>query len=303
MATGNPTLLDIAKRNASDDVVGLIDETSEATPEVRIGAARTIEGTNYKTRVRTGLPSGDFFRNANEGAESGKSEVENRLVETMIFNPNWDCDKAVADASEDGREAYIMEEAEAVMKAAMQNVGSQFYYGTGNSSKGFPGLLAAVDSGMEYDAEGDSNKTSVWGVNFGRKDVQWLVGENGGFQMNPVMTERIEDASGNYYTAYVQEMLTWIGVQVGSIYSVGRIKNVEGDTNTLDDDMLAELVHLWPDGDQPDVLFMNGRSLKQLKKSRTATNATGKPAPWPSEVEGKYGTIPIQVTGSITNSE
>lgn len=303
MATGNVTLLDIAKRNASDEVVGLIDETSKATPEVRMGAARTISGTQYKTRVRTGLPSGDFFRNANEGAEAGKSEIENRLVETMIFNPNWQCDKAVADASEDGREAYILEEAEGVMSAAMQNVGSQFYYGTGNSAKGFPGLLAAVDSDMEYNASGDSNKTSVWGVRWGRRDTQLVVGEEGGFKLDPVTTTRLEDDDGNHFTAYIQEMLTWLGLQVGSKYSIGRIKNVEDDTNTLDDDMLAELVDLWPAGQQPDVIYMNGRSHKQLKKSRTATNATGAPAPWPQNVQGKYGQIPIQVTDSITNSE
>jgi hypothetical protein len=44
---------------------------------------------------------------------------------------------------------------------------------------------------------------------------------------------------------------------------------------------------------------MNRRSLSQLRKSRTATNATGTPAPIPREVEG----IPIIVTEALSSTE
>ncbi|HXE53707.1 MAG TPA: hypothetical protein VN541_11855, partial [Tepidisphaeraceae bacterium] len=74
------TLLDIAKANGSDPIVGLIDETTKAHPEISMVAARTIKGLNYKTWVRTGLPTAGF-RQANQGVASSKSTYENRLVD------------------------------------------------------------------------------------------------------------------------------------------------------------------------------------------------------------------------------
>jgi len=44
---------------------------------------------------------------------------------------------------------------------------------------------------------------------------------------------------------------------------------------------------------------MNRRSLKQLQVSRTATNATGAPAPFPQESFG----VPIIVTDAILSTE
>src|SRR5258708_5520975 len=100
----SPTLLDIAIMNGSDMAVGLVEETIRAVPEVLKGAARTIKGTQYKTLVRTNLPTVGF-RAANEGSPTSKSIYENRLFETFILNPNWTCDKAVADSHEDGAAA------------------------------------------------------------------------------------------------------------------------------------------------------------------------------------------------------
>jgi hypothetical protein len=62
-----PTLLDIAKANGSDAVVGLVDEAVSAHPELTRGFARTIQGIQYKTLVRTGVPTGGSFRAANAG--------------------------------------------------------------------------------------------------------------------------------------------------------------------------------------------------------------------------------------------
>jgi hypothetical protein len=46
-------------------------------------------------------------------------------------------------------------------------------------------------------------------------------------------------------------------------------------------------------------MFMTRRSRGQLRNSRTATNATGAPAPMPTEVGG----VPIEVTDSLSNVE
>ena len=62
----NLTLLDVARLNAGDDVVGLIEESLKAHPELSMGSGRTISGTGFDSLVRTTLPSVGF-RNVGEG--------------------------------------------------------------------------------------------------------------------------------------------------------------------------------------------------------------------------------------------
>lgn len=297
------TLLDIAIHNGSDQVAGLIEESIQVHPELVLGAARTIKGTQYKTLVRTALPTVGF-RNANEGTAAAKSTFENRLVETFIMEPRFESDKAVADGYEDGAEAYIAMEAAAQLEAAMRTLGKQFYYGigTGGDAKGHPGLIGSIDSDLVVDAGGTTADTgsSVWAVKWGVKDVIWVYGQNGQLELNDLRIESIADADGNRFDAYVQTMSAYPGLQVGSKNAIGRIKKITEDSGkTLTDDMIYDLLSKFPAGIVPDVLFMTRRSLKQLRASRTATNATGAPAPIPTEVEG----IPIAVTDSILNTE
>jgi hypothetical protein len=302
----SPTLLDIAKANGSDAVVGLIDESTKVHPELVLGAARTIKGLNYKTLVRTAVPTGNSFRAANEGVASAKGTYINRLVEAFILNPRWDCDKAIADAFEDGANAFIALEGGAILEGAMQDLCSQFYYGTGagGSAKGFPGLLAAYDAtNMLVDAGGTTATTgsSVWAVRWGPKNVQWVWGLNGQLALSDVREESVLDSGGtNKYTAYVQEILARPGVQVASLFSIARLSKVTADSgHTLTDDLLAQLLAKFPAGTQPDVLLMSRRSRAQLQNSRTATNATGAPAPFPTEAFG----VPIAVSDAILNTE
>lgn len=131
------TLLDIVKANGSDGVVGLVDETIRAHPEVMVGAARTIKGINYKTLIRKSLGS-VAFRDFNSGSGVVKATYDNQLIETFLLNPRIEADKAVADAAEDGAEAYISMEATAVMEASMQLLGRQFYYGRRTALKQAP---------------------------------------------------------------------------------------------------------------------------------------------------------------------
>ena len=304
----SPTLLDIAKKNGSDTVVGLVEETIKFVPEISgvtmegktipgVGAARTIKGTQYKTLVRTGLPTVGF-RDANEGVTASKSTYENRLVETFILNPRWECDKAVADASEDGPEAFIAMEAGAIMAAAMQALGSQFFYGRGSAdAKGHPGLVDSVLSTYTQDRAGSGSACgSVYAVKFGPQHVQWVYGQNGQLVTPDVRIETLLDSSNRKYTGYVQDMLAYVGVQVASVYSIGRVKNVTAAVPLRDSDLYALLAKMKI---VPDVLFMNRTLLEQLRASRTATNATGAPAPRPTDVDG----IPIAATESLTFTE
>jgi len=310
------TLLDIAKINGSDEHVGLIDEAMRNVPEIsgkvkyrgqmvsvpNVGASRTLKGRMYKTRVRITLPVVGF-RDANDGSDAVNSIFENRLVETFIMNPRWECDVAVADSNEDGPEALIAEEADAILNAALMALGKQFYYGrNGADGKGHPGLIDAVDSSMIVDATGSTADTasSVWAVKFGPQAVQWVFGDKGSLEMSEVRKESILGQNNKRLTAYVQELLCYPGVQVAGKYSVAKIKNLTAQAGKgLTDSLLDDLLSAFPVGQEPDAIFGTKRSLSQLRKSRTATNATGAEAPTPQDYEG----VPLIATESILNTE
>ncbi|ODA28067.1 hypothetical protein A6X21_14495 [Planctopirus hydrillae] len=300
MPTGMITLLDIAKKNGSDRTVGLIEETVVATPELQLGAARTIKGISYPVLVRNSVPKGGF-RSANEGTERVKSEYVNKTFEAMIFNPQWAMDKAVAMADEDGPAAAMAREAQGIMLGSMIHLAMQFYYGVNNDAKGFPGLEAQYDlTGMTLDAEGAGGR-SVWAVKFGPQHVQWLWAQDGtGLVVTPEREQTLYDANGKPYTGILQEINTRVGLQLGSRHSAARIANLDGTTgHTLNDDLMFDLLAKFPADVRPDMFLMNTKSLNELRKSRTATNATGTPAPLPTEV----GNIPIMLTEALKDNE
>lgn len=306
------TLLDIAKMNG---VVGdLVDEAARAVPEMTgrdtfnggrtipgVGASRTLKGLFYKTLIRTALPS-VAFRSANQGTAQTKSVYENRMVECFTANPRWSCDVAVADRSEDGVAVLMSREASAHLQAALQHCAKQFYYGTGNDAKGFPGLVTMHNTDLVVDAGGTTADTgsSLWAVKYGADYTQWVYGNSGKFRVTDMEIRDVDDADGNPYSAYFQEMFAHVGLQMLNKFSVGRIKKLTAEASkTLTDDMIAQLIEKFPVGYKPDVMFCSRRSLRQLQDSRTATNSTGAPAPFPQEAFG----IPIVATDSILDTE
>jgi hypothetical protein len=58
-------------------------------------------------------------------------------------------------------------------------------------------------------------------------------------------------------------------------------------------------MQIFPASRGPNYVVMNRRSLGQLQRSRTATNPTGAPAPFPQEAFG----VPIVVTDQINSTE
>jgi len=304
-----PTLLDVIKRNGTDAVVGLIDETSKATPEVRLGAARTIAGLNYKTRVRTSLPTVGF-RQVNAGTAISQQTIEQRLIECYLMNPQFEVDKAAADAAEDGAAAYLAEEAEAIMRAAFQALGTAFFYGadaTFGKTDAFPGCLQCYKNDTMYvDAAGttDDTASSVWLVRWGLTDVKWVLGNGGEARVTDPVECRLIDGSSNPYTGYRQELYLRPGLQVGSVNSLCRIKKLTEDAGKgLTDALIDEAMEKFPAGAPPTACYMTRRSRRQWKDSRTATNPTGAPAPWPDTIDGPEGQIPVFTTDSIVDTE
>ena len=304
-------LLDIAKLNGSDTIVGLIEETLTYAPEVQIMPARTIRGTSYKIASRVSYP-GVGFRAANEGSTPSKSEFENQLIECYILSGAVQADVAVARAYEDGEQAWKDIESVGVMRQAMIELGSQVIYGTSHQAKGFPGLQAihtAFNSGLVVDAGGTSAGTasSVYGINTDTQGVQLVFGAGTTFELGEWRIENVGTSS--VYPAHVANLTAWVGMQVGSKYSVGRLKDATADSGMgVTDSKLAELLSKYPVGYRPNYWLMNRRSAYQLQVSRSASTvqngvktSSGSEifAPLPTESNG----IPIVITDSISNTE
>ena len=309
MAQAN--LLDIAKLNGSDTIVGLIEETLTYAPEVQIMPARTIRGTSYKIASRVSYP-GVGFRAANEGSTPTKSEFENQLIECYILSGAVQADLAVARAYEDGEQAWKDIESVGVMRQAMIELGSQVIYGTTADAKGFPGLQAihtAFNSGLLVDAGGSTPGTgsSVYGINTDTQGVQLVFGAGTTFELGEWRIENVGTSS--VYPAHVANLTAWVGMQVGSKYSVGRLRDATDDAlGGVTDAKLANLLSKYPVGYRPNYWLMNRRSAYQLQVSRSSViSATGSKsasgaevfAPLPSESNG----IPIVITDSILNDE
>ena len=304
MANAYPTMLDVAKINGSDAVVGLIEENLNVAPEVTIFPARTIAGTSFKTLHRTALPSTQF-RTANEGVNTTKSSYVNKLVECYYLDGKMEIDVAVAQADEQGEAHAMSIEADGHMQAALLHLGKQVWYGVGNDAKGFPGAQAIVDSDYTLDAGGTTAGTgsSVYGVRVGPKHASMVFGRDTVLQIGDWSKQRITRSSKEL-TAWLNSLEGWVGMQWINKDSVCRLKDATADSGkTVTDALLAQLLSQlkWV----PDYWFMSRRSRYQLQVSRTATSntsgesATRPIAPLPTESNG----IPIVVTDSLLNTE
>lgn len=309
-------LLDVAKLNGNDKIVGLIEENLTFAPEVSRFPARQIRGTSYYTVKRTGFPSVSF-RSANEGVTPSKSTFAKQLVECYILASQVEVDKAVALAHEDGMAALEMIESSGVMKQALIELGSQIWYGVSTDAKGFPGVKAAVTFGSTiFLNSGGSDalvQTSVYFVKYGNQDVSLITGNGTTFNLGEFRDQTLYDGSNNAYEGRTAGLTAWTGLQIGNANCVGRIGNVGQDSetgDTLTDSKIAQLLQKFPVGYKPDEIWMNRRSAGQLQRSRTVVINSGPGsaraganveavAPWPDSAFD----IPIQVTDSILSTD
>lgn len=306
----NLTLLDLAKLNGADAVVGLIEEVASAAPEVTIIPARTIRGTSYKTVARNSRPSVGF-RSANEGTDATKSNFTERLVECFILSARVEVDKAVARGYEDGEAALQAIEAAGVMAAALTQVGTQTFYGDSASSKGFTGLQnlqSALNGDIIVDAGGTTAGTgsSVYAIKAGNTGVSYVYGNGTTFDLSAFREGDATDANNKRYAALIADLTAWIGLQCVNKYAIGRLKDCTADSGKgVTDAKIAELLSKFPIGETPTHLLMSRRSAFQLQTSRTMTASTKQEAftgILPGRPTESFG-IPIIITDSLVDTE
>lgn len=296
VATFNKTDMDILVRDVLDDA-----------PFLSVLAAMPVRGNTFSYTRLTANPSVGF-RAVNNGIETEKSTYEKVTIDLAVMDASWAMDIAAAQVDERGVEHILAIEAMNHMRQAMVEVEEQILNGTFNiGSNGFNGfanqanLNNAADA-MVVDATGTTANTgsSVYLVRTGDADVQVLWGQGGVISMGDFQIVERDGSSVGRFPAYYQPITGWCGCKVASTYSVARIANLTADSGKgLTDSLIARALERFPAGRGPDYIVMNRRSLRQLQSSRTATNPTGAPAPFPVEAFG----VPIIVTDALKNTE
>ena len=300
----------------ADMVADAYDLSGRETSEVRaaapvISSLPAIPASNgivHKQSVMTALPV-TGFRSENAGRDFDHSVDRIDTVDLKILDWSWMVDKAVADSSRfgGGREQYIAREGLRHVQSAMFNLEQQWIYGTANNAAGFNGLLDstnldAIADEMVVNAAGTTASTasSVYLIRRNSAECGMVYKGDGAVELGETMVQNFVDGSGKNLPAYYTPGCGWFAGFFGSLYSVARICNLTEDSGKgLTDDLIYQALERFPAGHGPDMMIMNRRSQFQLRSSRTATNATGAPAPMVNEVAG----VPVVTTDAILNTE
>jgi hypothetical protein len=274
-------------------------------------------GTTHKYTKETGAPVVGF-RAENAGREMDSSTDTLVTVALKILDFSWQVDQATAAGWRKGKGHYVAREGLRHLSAGFFAYERQLINGiigasdsaaASGDAAGFAGFRDAVTvdalaDPMVVNATGAVADTasSVWGVRLAEDGVAGVMIEDAPFDIGETVTQQrvVNPGTDNKtFPTWYTPGFTWLAVQVGSAYDIGRIANLTAATAPLNDDLIAELLSRYPIGFAPTHLLMSRRSRKQLQDSRTATNATGVPAPFPTESFG----VPIVATDAIGNTE
>jgi hypothetical protein len=273
-----------------------------------LAAIPAVEATNgdvHKYLKRTGAPTVGF-RAINVGRDVSPSAQEVVTIALKYLDASFHLDVAYCTAFSSpvygtGVNAAINSELGEHLAAAMFEYEKQLINGTGNQAGGFDGLADNLGSlGTMVKSGGGStasSQTSVYLVRAGENDVRSVVGNEGRFNMSDQSLAVVDDGAGSTFDAYRTAAGGWMGMEHGSIWSTGRIGNIE---TALSDDDIYGLAKEFPANRPPNLCVMSPKALELLRKSRTATNPTGQPAPWANAV---LNDVPVIVTDAITETE
>jgi len=305
MSTGYTTLVDIAARTDSDAIIGLIEDVTTYAPEFSVFPAAAKAGTTYRITRRTALPT-SAFRNVNESLTIGKSVYAQEVKQMYYVDCQLQIDEAIVKADDGAIGELLTQEAAGALESVIQRIGSQIYYGTTADAKGFAGLTSP--SVGKWPAGGTTNSTSAWLVWMNPQGVQLVVGNDGAIALPDWRVQSITSTT-TQHTAWVSNLSTFIGLQVGSAASCWRVSGIDPtDANDrLTDARGNGLLSKVPLSRRAGLRwFMNRDAAYTLQLSRTGiANVVAGPggtpawAPMPTELAG----IPITVTDSILTTE
>lgn len=309
MAANNyPTVSDLVADALNLAPFEVSQVKNQAPVLMNLPAVMSSDGDYHRYAVYTTAPT-VAFRSENAGRVLSHSADSITDVALKILDWSFGVDKAVADRwRQGGASAYIAREGLRHLGAAMFKFEQQFFDGTGADAAGFNGLansshLNAVADEMVISAGGTTAdvQASCYLLRVNPAECA-AVFKGDSFQLGETVVTHLPDNSNpeNVFPAYYTPCTSWFAAQTGSMYSAARICNIEDAAGKkLTDDLIYEALSKFPAGMAPNLIVCNQASLEMLRAARTATNATGAPAPMPTEVTG----IPVVTTDALTSTE
>ncbi len=296
----------------SDMVADALDLSGNELNEVRaaapvismLPAVPSSNGLFHKYSVMTQLPNVDF-REEYVGRDLDHSIDEIRSFELKHLDFSWKIDVATAQAWKKGKEDIIAREGRRHVMSTLFTLETQFINGTlGGKAGGFEGLannsnLATLAGSDLVINAGGTGGSSVYLMRVSdAENCMVYKGEGMAVSLGETRIQDTLDGSGKHFPSYYTPAGSWFGAQYGALYSTARICNIDA-SNPLTDDLIFDALERFPAGAGPNVMIMTKKTQEQLRKSRTATNTIGSPAPFVDSVAG----VRIVTTDGISNSE
>ena len=293
MADAYMSSADIVNFNESDLSINISDVLQDA-PMLAALSAFSVDGTVLKYMKKT-ASAATGFRAANDGRENTTGTYTQVTCSLAIADASFTVDQAIADGFRDGRAALLGLQAAYHMASLMSTIEKEIIVGDGGAN-GFPSLQDEHNALSETMVIG----AGVYAVRSGINDLQVCYGMNGVISIGETSVVPTVGSSTGDFPGYYTPITGWVGLKYGGAYSSGRLCNLTEDSGKgLTDALISQLLAEFPANRGPNFLVMNRRSLQQLQASRTATNPTGSPAPFPQDAFG----VPIIVTDSISSTE
>lgn len=241
------TLADHAARMDNNFGIAAIIELLSQTNEI-LDDMLFLEGnlpTGHKSTVRTGIPQATW-RLLNYGVPQGKSTTA-QIIDTVGNLETWGVvDKDLADLNGNTRE-FRLSESQAFIQGMGQQVASTLFYGnTATNPERFMGLspryntvstATAASAANVLDAGGTgTDNTSMWLIVWGSNTLHGIFpkGKRTGLAHEDMGIDRVADANGNYYRAYIDHYKWEIGLTVRDWRFAVRIANIDvSDLNTV----------------------------------------------------------------------
>ena len=284
-----------------------------------LAATISSNGHKHSYLAKTGAPTVGY-RTIGAGRAASHATRVKRETELKILSANSECDTREADIYQFGRAEYVRRDVRDHLVGAFAATEAQIINGSLNDGDGYTGFADTLDDSddaMVVDAGGTgggSLVTSVWLVR-STDDLSnvAIVGKGEGtnpenariqIELGETMEQALQDGSGNNYPGLFTPCEGWLGVQVGSAYSFGRICNLTDEAGKgLTDALLSQLWQKVPASHRGSMdqwrFLVNPTAQGQLQRSRTATSESGKEADLPANWQG----IPFILTDHIPTNE
>lgn len=246
------------------------------------------------------------FRNLGEPDNNKPGTKADVSISLKLLDCTVKEDAGRVESSPRGVDGYLSDTGLENLSTGFHTAEKQLFYGIANDTKGFVGLTQAAGYSALgahcLDAGGRSanNVESIWVCRTGKNDLAAVYNEQmGGLTIDDYYKTQLNayDNTGvvtGQFSGYAMPIMSWLGLQLGSVHSLIRIANVDVESATIEDH-ISKAINRFPSNKPPTHVVMSREARGGVKNGRTTFSPVGQRAPVPTEVDG----IPIIISEAL----